>query len=248
MYRHGYDIHPVDQRCWEDQIALLDGRDVEVVFDIGANVGDIAARYREMYPNCRLFCFEPQESHFLWLQNRVQKDPRVLCHRAAIGAVPGKAQLHLTASRDSSSLLGAAPERLPPVYRKSLAVESEQEVEMTTLDDFARQHNLERIDICKMDIQGGEYAALEGARGLLSAARISLLYLEICFVPLYRNHPLIGDITKYLARYDYTLHFPYNMVINGRTGRLVQSDAIFVSPELYNISREQLSRNWGSRG
>jgi FkbM family methyltransferase len=246
MYHHGYDFHPVDRRCWEDQIALLHGRNVEVVFDIGANVGDIAAQYREMYPNSRLFCFEPQETHFLSLTNRFQGDPHISFHRAAIGTVPGKARLHLTASRDSSSLLGVAPERLPPVYRKSLAVEAEQEVEVIALDKFAKQHNLDRIDICKMDIQGGEYAALEGARELLSAARIPLLYLEVCFIPLYMNHPLLGDIAKYLARYDYTLHFLYNMVINGQTGKLLWSDAIFVSPELYEISREQLSRNWGN--
>ena len=245
LNRHGYDLHPVDQRCWEDQVALLGGRKDLVIFDVGANGGEIATQYRKMFPDCRLFCFEPQEDCLPSLKSRFPNDPGVSFHLVAVGAVRGKARFHVTASRDSSSLLGSGAVDLPPSWREVLTVEKETEVEVITLDDFTKEQKIERVDILKLDIQGGEHAALEGAAGLLAAARIPVIYLEVSFVPMYARHPLLGEVTKYLARYDYTLHFLYNCVINGRTGRAVQADAIFVSPELYNDSREQLRRSWG---
>jgi FkbM family methyltransferase len=241
----GYDFHPVDQRCWDDQTALLQGRKNPVVFDVGANGGIIATQYRKMFPDCRLYCFEPQEAFLPSLQSRFPNDPGVSFHSAAVGAASGKARFYLTAARDSSSLLGADHANAPESYRQILKVTEEKEVEVITLDDFTREQKIERIDILKMDIQGGEYAALEGAARLLSAARIALIYLEASFVPLYANHPLLGEIAKNLARYDYTFHLPYHLTINGRSGRMLWCDAIFVSPELYTASREHLKRGWG---
>jgi FkbM family methyltransferase len=241
----GYDFHPVDQRCWDDQAALLEGRKKPVVFDVGANGGIIATQYRKIFPDCRLYCFEPQEAFLPSLKSRFPDDPNVSFHLVAVGAAAGKARFYLTAAPDSSSLLGADYAHTPESYRRILTVTEEKEVEVITLDDFTREQKIERVDILKMDIQGGECAALEGAPRLLSEARIALIYLEACFVPLYANHPLLGDIAKSLARYDYTFHLFYHPTINGRNGRMLWCDAIFVSPELYTASREHLKRGWG---
>jgi FkbM family methyltransferase len=248
LNNHGYDFHPVDHRCWDDQAALLGGRKKPVVFDVGANGGIIATQYRKIFPDCWLYCFEPQEAFLPSLKSRFPNDPNVSFHFVAVGAAPGKARFYLTAGRDSSSLLGADYAHAPQSYRQILTVTEEKEVDVITLDDFTREQKIDRIDILKMDIQGGEYAALEGATRLLSEARIALIYLEGCFVPLYANQPLLGDIAKCLARYDYTFHLFYHLTINGRSGRTLWCDAIFVSPELYNVSREHLKKGWGGNG
>jgi FkbM family methyltransferase len=247
LANHGYDFHPVDQRCWADQAALISDRHGIIIFDIGANVGEVSARYRGLFPHCRLYCFEPQPDCLREIEKRFPADPNVSLHLSAVGAAPRTARLHVTASGGSSSLLAPEGDSLPASYARMLSTVEIREVEVVTLDDFTNQHGIGRIDICKLDIQGGEYAALEGAHELLSAVRIKLIYLEVGFVPLYEKHPLLGELAKYLARFDYTLHMIYNLVVNGRTGRIVQSDAIFVSPELYESSREQLKTNWATR-
>jgi FkbM family methyltransferase len=245
MNAHGYDAHPIDQRCWADQAALIGGRDGLIIFDIGANVGTVSAQYRDLFPHCRLYCFEPQPDCLREIETRFPMDANLSVYLSAVGAAPGTARLHVAASRDASSLLAPEQKNLPTSYAKILSTTQTIEVEVIALDEFTKQHCIERIDICKLDIQGGEYAALEGAKRLLSEAKIALIYLEVGFVPLYERHPLFGDLAKYLARYDYTLHLIYNTVINGRTGRMIQSDSIFVSPELYETSRRLLQKNWG---
>ena len=245
--RQGYDFHPVDSRCWEDQVAILRGQETAVIFDIGANGGEVAIEYRRLFPKARVFCFEPQHECVEVLKGLFRDDSLVSIHPVAVGAKRGSATFHVTGSRASSSLLRSDQDHLPPSYRQILTVAEEREVEVITLDEFAEREDLKRIDVLKLDIQGGEYAALEGAQRLLSEGRVRLIYLEIGFVPMYVNHPLLGDLTKLLARHDYTLHFLYNLVINGRSGRMLWGDAIFISPGLYRDSRERLKQDWGGK-
>ena len=49
---------------------------------------------------------------------------------------------------------------------------------MTTLDRFAEQHNIERIRLWKLDMEGYEPQALAGAQALLAQQRIDALLIE----------------------------------------------------------------------
>jgi FkbM family methyltransferase len=55
----------------------------------------------------------------------------------------------------------------------------ERIVEVRTLDDLAREHELDSIDLVKMDVEGAEGAAVHGMRDLLSHARVRRLLIEI---------------------------------------------------------------------
>jgi hypothetical protein len=83
-----------------------------------------------------------------------------------------------------------------------------------------------------MDIQGGEYAALEGAAKALGDGRVSVVALEVFMERYYRDQPLFGDIAALLARHDYRLHRLYNISFSGRNGRPQWADAIFLAPGL----------------
>ena len=93
-------------------------------------------------------------------------------------------------------------------------------------------------------IQGGEREASIGARKLLLESRIDVIYSEVSFVPLYSNQPLFGDLAGDLAKSDYKLHLIFDQNVNGITGRPLQADALFVSPQLHESSRKRLSTTW----
>ena len=44
-----------------------------VIFDVGANVGDVTKEYSAMFPNSKIYCFEPVPNTFKELKNRVHK-------------------------------------------------------------------------------------------------------------------------------------------------------------------------------
>jgi len=51
-------------------------------------------------------------------------------------------------------------------------------VNITTLDDFANQNNLSKIDILKIDTEGYDPLVFRGAKQLLKEHRIRLLIFE----------------------------------------------------------------------
>jgi hypothetical protein len=107
----------------------------------------------------------------------------------------------------------------------------EETVSTITLDHFCEQNQINQIDVLKMDIQGYELKALQGARNLLSRRAVRLVYSEVLFAPLYTGQAFFHDISAFLAGFGYHLYSLYALM-RGRNGMLGWADAIFLSPKM----------------
>ena len=79
---------------------------------------------------------------------------------------------------------------------------SEQEVIQVNLDYL--DNYLEKIEtplLIKIDAQGAEAEIIDGGNKVLSEA--SVILIEICFVPLYKNQPLFNEIHYRLSKLDF---------------------------------------------
>ena len=63
------------------------------------------------------------------------------------------------------------------------------------LDDLSE---IAALDFLKIDVQGSELSVFNGARRHLE--RAVAVHTEVCFLPLYKNQPLFGDIDVDLRR------------------------------------------------
>jgi FkbM family methyltransferase len=66
------------------------------------------------------------------------------------------------------------------------------EVDMTTLDAFAKENQIKKVDYLKIDVEGFEYEVLEGAKALLKDTGV--IKVETCFIPFRKNQKLFSDI------------------------------------------------------
>jgi hypothetical protein len=123
------------------------------------------------------------------------------------------------------------PRNLKRYYPQNAETVGQVEVETTTLDTFCKHSAISKIDILKMDIQGGELLALQGATDLLSESLVDLIYTEVIFVPHYEGGPLFHELSGFLSRYDYSL-FDLFLIKHGNNGQLRHGDAIFVSNKM----------------
>lgn len=105
------------------------------------------------------------------------------------------------------------------------------EVPTTTLDHFCGERGIERVDILKMDIQGGERWAVAGAAELLTNHRVDLVYTEILFSRQYQGQTESYELYASLAGFGYTIFGLYNLRI-GEIHQLTHCNAIFISPQL----------------
>jgi FkbM family methyltransferase len=236
--RLGYRISRIDPPGWgvdpfHDQARLLDDAPVSVVLEVGANTGDVVARYRALVPAAAIHAFEPFPEVHRHLADRFAADPQVHAHQRAVADGAGTRRFYVNDLAVTNSLLpidpatadwhlGSGPDELVASGRPERTIE----VPAVTLDQFCAAEGLARIDLLKMDIQGGEAMALEGAAGLLARKAVRVIYLEVLFAPLYEGQGSFFDVAAILHRHGYQLFGLYNLV-QGNRG-LAWADAIFL--------------------
>ena len=206
------------------QQELLQGQKIETIFDLGANRGDIVSRYRTEFPHATIYAFEPFPGSFDQLKQRFNPDKKVFCNQVAVGENKATLPFYVNKNVDTNSLL--KPAKIGLSSDTGVANESVIEVPCIKLDDFCEEQNISRIDILKMDIQGGEFSALRGAGKLLSNKSIKLIYLEVYYREQYVNQPLFHDISKLLHEFGYYLQDIYHPIYG--KGSMAWSDVIFL--------------------
>jgi FkbM family methyltransferase len=147
-------------------------RSEPVVFDVGANVGKWSVRFCVVKPATRLFIFEPSPVCREQIANKPQlRDATII--PAAVGERAGRAILHFSRPTDGSASL----HRREDTFFEGRAY-TQIEVDVVTIDDVMRAQQLKFIDFLKMDIEGHELFALQGAKAALSERRIGALLFE----------------------------------------------------------------------
>ncbi|MBU0717080.1 MAG: FkbM family methyltransferase, partial [Planctomycetes bacterium] len=188
---------------WDDIRTLVPNPDV--VLDCGANIGQTLETLRDLFPKAKVYCFEPVSAAFAQLQQRCAA---LNAHavKKAVGDRDGQAQINLTTSPECHSLLGFQ-EGNP--CAKWTQVVGQEEVDVCTLDTWCEQNGIDpkRVDLLKLDVQGAELQALYGARKLLAAAK--LVFIEVTFVPIYKDIPLFHEIDRFLTECGYRRHGVY---------------------------------------
>jgi FkbM family methyltransferase len=202
----------------------LFGKNVSVIFDIGANRGDVVAKYLEMFPKAIIYAFEPFPDSFEILEQRFKENDSVRCFKLAIAEEEGTKSFYVNRNVDTNSLL--KPKQSGLSSDKQVENLSVVTVASTTLDKFCSENNINHINILKMDIQGGELAALKGASGLLHHKQVDNIYSEVYFMEQYESQPLFHDISKYLYGFDFSLQDIYSPIYG--KGNLAWGDVIFI--------------------
>ena len=234
LRRLGYELHKTSADVFAVQRELI-GTHEPVILDVGAHVGTVARRYRQRFPQASIHCFEPFPPSFGKLRESLDGDPRSVCHNLALSEKEGTAALQANRSSATNSLL-PTDERGTAFWGEGLLETTSQiEVPTTTLDAFSQEAGFSHIDILKLDVQGAEFAVLQGARDVLTRQSISLIYTELILCPTYkRQHPL-HEYLAFLDGFGYGLLDFYNPV--RRHHQLIQADAIFLSASLLEMTR-----------
>jgi hypothetical protein len=113
-------------------------------------------------------------------------------------------------------------------------------VKLCTIDEFCVAEKIDRIDILKLDIQGGELKALRGAARMLSTRSVSVIYSEVLFQREYDEQSFYHDIAQFLATHGYWLFRLYDLRYSPERS-LEYSDAIFCRNDIL-VSKPLLGR------
>jgi FkbM family methyltransferase len=213
------------------QQLLLRRQTPRTIFDVGANKGQTALTYARLFPAARLYCFEPFPDSLETFRERCGHLHQVEACCLAVADRAGKRRFFANACATMNSLLPLAEGASHYIDGDKTGRRGVVEVETTTIDAFCAERHIERIDILKLDIQGGELMALHGARQMLAGKKIGLIYTEVLFGRLYEGQGNFHEICGWLAGFNFQVFGLYNFHY-GPNHMLSWGDAIFIGPAL----------------
>ncbi len=236
----GYEIRGSHVNAFQDQKKILESfTQVKTILDLGANIGQTTDKYHAIFPEANIYAFEPYEKDFRVLAEQHQNNKNIKAYQLAVSEKTGQDKFFVSRFSVMNSLLPVAESSSN--YLATYQSEKVDDVEVNTisLDDFCQKEQIEHINILKMDIQGGEILALQGATNLLSRKAIDLVYSEVMFGKMYENQSDFYQISNILFQYGYVLYGLYNSHY-GSNGVLGWGDAIFISSQI----ETNLPKSW----
>ncbi|MBS0605189.1 MAG: FkbM family methyltransferase [Verrucomicrobia bacterium] len=175
-----------------------------VIFDVGANIGEWSSIAAQCAPNAVIYAFEPHPAIFEILKARATSNS-IVCHQLALS--DREKTLDLWVWGDSNDLNKSGLNGL--YYRPILKDMFNQTPERTavhaiTLDDFCQQNQINHIDFLKIDTEGSESDVLRGSASMISNHCIDTIQFEYggCYID---SKTKLESIYHYLKSNGYSI-------------------------------------------
>lgn len=201
---------------------------VDAIIDVGASHGRVSRKFMRAFPQAKLYAFEPHPMYKERLLQLADAEPRFHPYFVGLSNEKSTATLNLTESPGNTSLL-KPNERIQQMFPQQSKVKETVDIDIITLDEWNVDQN-RNISIIKLDIQGNELKALQGAENTIRKS-VSIIYTEIMFNPLYEGAALYSEIDLWLRQQGFTLYNLYKPRMDNN-GMLIWANAIFIRPEI----------------
>jgi FkbM family methyltransferase len=196
---------------------------INVVLDVGANVGQYGRELLEYGYRGRLISFEPMTREFALLRATAAKAARTWeCRQLGLADSDGTARINVAGT--FSSILSKSPDAVDSIAWAPTGVE---EIRVARLDSLWPELYKPGDKVwMKMDVQGYEMHVLNGAPEALKD--IAALEMEMAMSPLYSQQPTYLEMQDRMAQLGFGLWSLNPGARHLQTGRLLEVDGTFV--------------------
>lgn len=202
---------------------VIASRKIDMVVDVGANMGQFSLLVSHMHPTCKIVAFEPLEVPAKIFTKIFRKSENVVLFRCALGDANASKWMNVSKSIDSSSLLKITKNQIEEFPGTDKI--GEELVDVKSMSDCFCAADISAYSLLKIDVQGYELAVLKGGSSLLK--NFLWIYVELSFKHLYGQQTTADEVIKFLDSYDFKLIGVYNPSYNVNTGLCVQCDFLF---------------------
>jgi FkbM family methyltransferase len=178
----GYDIRRIDSYFQRRPIDFIRSRNIDVVIDVGANIGQYAKRLRSDGYAGWIVSAEPVRASYDILAARAAADPHWKVLNLAFGEKDGAAQINVSEASVFSSLHPQLP--TAAAFNPESRVIRQETIRVARLDEVFPDFPKGRAFL-KIDTQGYEEQVLKGGAGCMS--EFIGVQMELPIVHLYEG-------------------------------------------------------------
>jgi FkbM family methyltransferase len=193
FWNFGVDVRPT--RSARDIHDFIKERQINVVLDVGANVGQFGTLLRINGYKGEIVSFETLQQAFVALLVKTGQDQKWQVHNYALGEELGEVAINVFECSVFSSILNLT--HFGTEYDKAAGVARIEVAQVRTLDEMFLTHAFDNI-LLKIDTQGYERQVLEGGRKMLGIVKGILMELPI--VALYEGTWQFHEAVTFMAR------------------------------------------------
>ena len=203
------------------------GYRIDLIFDVGANIGQSALSYVSTFPSSTIYCFEPIKKTFEQLRHNVEGKNQVLCYNFALADSDGKGTM---ISKGISTMNCLVHEE----DTKTLRAQEAEQVHVSTLDDFCKANNINRISYLKVDTEGGDLNVLIGGKDILNTHGVDIIEVEAGMNPGNKRHVPFERLKEFLESHGYFIFGIYEQVAEWpkKEPHLRRTNTVFVSQNM----------------
>jgi FkbM family methyltransferase len=187
---------------------------IEIIVDVGANIGQSAVRFRRAYPKAALYCLEPGADAFRLLQRTIAQWSDARAFQLALGSKVGRGELR--GANDMAQVVSTA----------------EGTIRIETLQTWMGAVGLTTIDYLKVDTEGHDLEVLKGGVEAIQSGAIGIIEVETGMNPDNSRHVAAGLLVPFLEPFGYRIFGIYEQTLEWPTADayLRRANLVFVSP------------------
>jgi len=146
------------------------------VFDVGANQGNYSLAIKKLFPNAKIYSFEPHPKTFLKL-NKTSGENDFNAYNYGIGDAKSELKLYDYAGNEENGSEHASIFRdvIESIHKNSA---QSFDINVITIDSFVKNNNIDSINLLKIDTEGNELNVLKGSSECLKNNKIDIIHFE----------------------------------------------------------------------
>lgn len=207
------------------RMKLISSYGIDLIFDVGANIGQYAQEMRQLGYRGRIVSFEPLTSAYLELVKHASGDPDWETANVALGSEDSKCEINISNNSCSSSILDITPTHLGAMA--SARYIGKEQITIRKMDSIFNQYFYPGNKLfIKLDTQGYDRHVIEGAENAVNNA--VCVQIEMSLVPLFDGELLLADMINLMFNKGFVLWSLEDEFNNPETGQLLQVNGIFL--------------------
>jgi FkbM family methyltransferase len=181
----------------------------DIIFDVGANIGEWSQKILSKNRDIKLYAFEPIPDIFTQLKRTILSPSVTLSNLALSNAVGFRKFVLYNKSTQLTQLSGFY--QRPAVEQSLNMAATFLTVPTDTIDHFCKEHAITQIDFLKIDTEGAELIVLQGALDMLQQNKIKTIQFEYGGTYL-DSQTTLRQVYELLSQNGYTI---FRIILDG---------------------------------